>query len=148
MAERLDASCLTCEITFKVDFFDCDPMGIVWHGNYINYFDRARSALLDKIGYGYLEMDKSGYLFPVTEVKVKYMRSLRFGDLCRAKAVLEEYENMIRMHFELYNAETGVLTTKGTVSQMCVEAKNNETQYVCPACFVDKVENCIRAGGF
>ena len=70
---------LTEETEFKVDFNDCDPMGIVWHGNYINYFERARCALLDRIGYNYIEMEKSGYMFPVTEVKAKYMKSLRFG---------------------------------------------------------------------
>lgn len=135
---------LSEEIEFKVDFNDCDPMKIVWHGNYINYFERARCALLDKIGYNYIEMEKSGYLFPVTEVKAKYMRSLRFGDICRAKAILVEYENMIQMKFELYNAKTGELTTKGTVSQMCIKAETHETQFVCPRCFTEKVEALLK----
>ena len=139
---------LSCEITFKVDFNDCDPMKIVWHGNYINYFERARCALLDKIGYNYIAMEESGYLFPVTEVRVKYVRSLRFGDNCRAKATLIEYENMIKIEFELYNAETGELTTKGTVSQMCVDGKTGETQFVCPKVWTEKVEKCLAAGGF
>ncbi len=139
---------LQTEITFKVDFNDCDPMKIVWHGNYINYFERARCALLDKIGYNYIDMEKSGYLFPVTEVKAKYISSLRFGDDCRAKAVLVEWENMIKINFELYNAATGKLTTKGTVSQMCVKADTGETQFVCPPCFTDKVEKYMAQGGF
>lgn len=138
---------LSAETEFKVDFNDCDPMGIVWHGNYINYFERARCALLEKIGYNYIEMEKSGYLFPVTEVRSKYVRSLRFGDICRAKAILVEYENMIKIDFELYNAKTGELTTKGKVSQMCVDAKTGESQFVCPKCFTDKVEKFLAQGG-
>ena len=135
---------ITAEVEFKVDFNDCDPMRIVWHGNYINYFERARCALLDKIGYNYIEMEKSGYIFPVTEVKCKYMRSLRFGDTCQAKAILVEYENMIKINFELYNKKTGEMTTKGTVSQMCVDLKKNETQFVCPKCWTEKVEDLLR----
>ncbi len=135
---------LSEETEFKIDFNDCDPMGIVWHGNYINYFERARCALLDRIGYNYIEMEKSGYMFPVTEVKAKYMKSLRFGDVCRAKAILVEYENMIQMKFELYNKKTGEMTTKGTVSQMCVKADTNETQFVCPKCFTEKVEAALK----
>ncbi len=135
---------LEAEIEFKIDFNDCDPMKIVWHGNYINYFERARCALLDKIGYNYIDMEESGYLFPVTEVRAKYMKSLRFGDFCRAKAILIEYENMIKMNFELYNAKTGELTTKGTVSQMCVKADSGETQFVCPKCFTEKVEKLLK----
>ena len=131
------------EIEFRVDFNDCDPMGIVWHGNYINYFERARCALLDKIGYNYIDMEKSGYLFPVTEVKAKYMKSLRFGDVCRARAELVEFEYMIKMNFALYDAKTGVLTTKGTVSQMCVEAKTGESRFECPEVFTEKVRRLL-----
>lgn len=139
---------LSAEIEFKVDFNDCDPMRIVWHGNYINYFERARCALLDKIGYNYIAMEESGYLFPVTEVKCKYTKSLRFGDVCRAKATLVEYENMIKIDFELFNAGTGELTTKGSVSQMCVDAETGETQFVCPKVWTEKVEKFLAQGGF
>ena len=130
---------LSNEIRFQVDFNDCDPMKIVWHGNYINYFERARCALLDKIGYNYIQMEESGFLFPVTEVKCKYIKSLRFGDVCRAKATLVEWENMIKMNFELFNERTGELVTKGTVSQMCVRACDGESLFVCPSIFKDKV---------
>ncbi len=136
---------LSVETEFKIDFFEVDSMKIVWHGNYINYFERARCALLDKIGYNYLDMEKSGYSFPVTEVKVKYIRSLHFGDTCRAKAILVEYENMIKMNFELYNAESGELTTKGSVSQMCIDMKTGETQFVCPKIWTDKVERLLNS---
>lgn len=148
MSENLNPRILTAEIEFKIDFFEVDSMRIAWHGNYINYFERARCALLEKIGYTYIDMEESGYIYPVAEVKVKYIRSLRFGDTCRAKAILSEYENMIKMDFELYNAATGELTTKGSVSQICIDAKTNETQFVCPKCWTDKVEKYIRAGGF
>ena len=139
---------LSTEIEFKVEFNDCDPMKIVWHGNYINYFERARCALLDKIGYNYIDMENSGYMFPVTEVKAKYMKSLRFGDTCRAKATLVEYENMIKIEFELYNAKTGEMTTKGTVSQMCVEVATGKTQFFCPKCFTERVDALLVKGGF
>ena len=134
-------------VEFKIDFFEVDSMRIVWHGNYINYFERARCAFLDKIGYNYIAMEESGYIFPVTEVKCKYVKSLHFGDMCRARAILVEYENMIKFNFELYNAKTGELTTKGSVSQMCIDAKTGETQFVCPQIWRNKVEKCIKEGG-
>lgn len=146
--EQLDPHCLTAETEFKIDFFEVDSMKIAWHGNYINYFERARCALLEKIGYTYIDMEASGYVFPVAEVKVKYIKSLRFGDTCRAKAILDEYENMLKINFELYNAKTGELTTKGMVSQMCIDQKTGETQFVCPKIFTEKVETLIRSGGF
>ena len=36
------------EVTIRVPFFDLDPMQIVWHGNYLNYFEIARAALINK----------------------------------------------------------------------------------------------------
>ena len=143
----METKFLEYTVEFKIDFFEVDSMRIVWHGNYINYFERARCAFLDKIGYNYIAMEESGYIFPVTEVKCKYVKSLHFGDICRAKAILVEYENMIKFNFELYNAKTGELTTKGSVSQMCIDAKTGETQFVCPQIWRDKVEKCIKEGG-
>ncbi len=148
MSEKLDPHLLTAEIEFPVQFYEVDPMQIVWHGNYINYFERVRSVLLDKIGYNYTDMKESGYSYPVADVRIKYLRSLRYGDICRAKAILDEYENMVKIKFELYNAKTGKLCTKGSVSQMCVKDDTGETQFVCPKVIRDKVENFIRQGGF
>ena len=139
---------LSTEVEFKVDFFEVDSMKIVWHGNYINYFERARCALLDKIGYNYIAMEDSGYSYPVVDVRIKYVRSLHFGDTCRAKATLAEYENMIKIQFELYNAKTGKLTTKGSVTQMYIDTRTGETQFVLPKVWTEKVEKLLANGGF
>ena len=60
-----------------VEFYSLDPVQIVWHGNYINYFELGRRTLLEKIGYDYNEMKESGYAFPVVEISVKYLQPLR-----------------------------------------------------------------------
>ena len=126
-----------------VEFFDLDPMQVVWHGNYINYFELGRRALLEKINYGYDEMEKSGYAFPVIEVSAKYISSLRLKDRARIKAVLMEYENRLLIRYEIRNAQTGVLTTKGSSTQMAYDIKNRESCFVCPPILVTKVEAFI-----
>ena len=55
------------EIVFPVEFYDVDSMRVVYHGNYVNYMEKGRCALLDKIGFGYHEMEKAGYMFPVVD---------------------------------------------------------------------------------
>jgi acyl-CoA thioester hydrolase len=128
------------EAEISVEFFDCDPLKVVWHGNYFNYFEVGRRILLEKIGYGYEEMEKSGYAFPVIEVSAKYLGSLRFRDRARVKAILEEYENRIRIKFEIRNLQTGFLTTKGISTQMAIDMRTNDSCFVCPRVFTDKVE--------
>ena len=80
---------------FKVEFFDTDAMQIVWHGNYVKYMEMGRCALLDEIGFGYLQMVDAGYAFPVTGINVKYIRSLRFGEEATIRSTLLEYEKSL-----------------------------------------------------
>jgi acyl-CoA thioester hydrolase len=136
-------SFVSAEIEFTVEFYDVDSMEIVWHGNYVKYFEKARCALLDKIGYGYKEMKESGFGFPVTDISVKYIRPLQFGERVRAQASLEEYENCLRIQYVLFNADTGIVTTKGRSTQMTYDIAAGTSCFACPKIFIDKVETLI-----
>jgi acyl-CoA thioester hydrolase len=138
---------ISAELEFKVEFYDVDSMDVVWHGNYIKYFEKARCALLDKIGCGYKEMEKSGYAFPVTGISAKFVRPLHFGERIRARAVLDEYENRLRIKYELFNAETGVLTTKGVSTQMAYDIVKDDSLFVCPRIFTDRIESLLARNG-
>ncbi|GBU28108.1 acyl-CoA thioester hydrolase [Treponema sp. R8-4-B8] len=134
------------EAEVTVEFYDLDPLKVVWHGNYINYFEVGRRALLEKIGYSYEEMEKSGYAFPVIEVSAKYLGWLKFKDRARVKAILMEYENRLMIRYEIRNAKTGQLTTKGSSTQMAFDIKNNDSCFVCPSILTQKVEAFITGG--
>jgi acyl-CoA thioester hydrolase len=138
---------LNTETEFTVEFYDVDAMQVVWHGNYLKYFEKARCALLEHIGYGYAEMKESGWAFPVTAVSLKYVSPLTFHDRVRAKAVLTEYENCIKIKYELYNAVTGRLCTKGESTQMALNIATGESSLVCPGIFTGKVEALLRGTG-
>ncbi|MDR2942682.1 MAG: acyl-CoA thioesterase [Treponema sp.] len=131
------------ETEIDVEFYDLDPLQVVWHGNYIKYFETGRRALLEKIGYSYEEMVESGFAFPVTETTVKYPDSLRYKDRIRIKAILEEYENCLIIRYEIRNVKTGKLTTKGSTTQMAYDIKNRESCFVCPEILVKKVSAFI-----
>ena len=127
---------------FKVAFFDLDPMNVVWHGNYVKYMEIGRCALLDKIGYNYTEMVKSGYAFPVTDIKVRYIKPLYFGEHAKIVSHLVEYENMIKIKYEIFN-EKGELTTKAESTQMALNIQKMEAEFSCPEVFVNKVKAII-----
>lgn len=124
---------------FQVAFFDLDPMNVVWHGNYVKYMETGRCALLDKIGYNYTEMVKSGYAFPVTDIKVRYIKPLYFGEHARIVSHLVEYENMIKIKYEIFN-EKGELTTKAESTQMAFNIRKMEAEFSCPEVFVKRVK--------
>jgi acyl-CoA thioester hydrolase len=130
---------INAETEFRVEFCDVDSMFVVWHGNYMRYFEIARHALLKKIGFSYPVIAECGYLFPVASVSIKYLRSFHLDDLVRARATLTEWENCIKIRFELFN-EDGELCTKGESTQMCVNVRTGESSFVCPKALTDRVE--------
>jgi len=130
-----------------VEFYDLDPMCIVWHGNYLNYFEIGRRSLLEKVKYSYDDMEKSEFTFPVVDISVKYLAPLGFRDRARVKTILMEYENCLQLKYEVYNIKTGALTTKGLSTQMAFNVRTGESSFVCPRVFIDKVEAFIREMG-
>ena len=55
-------------------FHDVDAMNVCWHGHYLKYFEIGRAALLRAFDYDYREMQASGYLWPIVEAHLKYVR--------------------------------------------------------------------------
>ena len=128
------------EAEVNIEFFHLDPMQVVWHGNYIDFFEVGRRSLLEKIGYCYKEMEKSGFAFPVVEISAKYLYPLRFGERVRVRAILTEYENGLKIKYEIFNVKTGALTTKGLSTQMAYNIEAGESCFACPEVLIKKIE--------
>jgi acyl-CoA thioester hydrolase len=131
---------ISAEVIVKARFYDLDPMQIVWHGNYARFLEEARSALLDKIGFGYREMAESGYLWPVVDLRIKYVRSIRFGQEVRVTATMAEYEYRLKVDYRLTDVATGKVLTKAHTIQVAVDAATRELCYQSPAVLYEKVE--------
>ena len=131
------------EIQLKAQFYDLDPMQVVWHGNYPRFLEEARCALLDKIGYNYTEMAASGYAWPIVNMRLKYVRPIRFAQVVRVTADLTEYENRLRIEYRIYDAESGEVLTKATTTQLAVVATSGELCLESPAELLDKVRRLL-----
>ncbi len=55
-------------------------MGVVYHANYLLYFEDARTAFLEAVGYPYRAIEEAGYISPVVSFAVDYGEPLRYGD--------------------------------------------------------------------
>lgn len=127
----------------EIPFHDADPMGVTWHGNYFRYLELARSALLNKIGYNFKEMDASGYVWPIVEAHLKYVKPTRFGQHLKVKATLEEYENRLKIAYSITDCGSGERVTKGHTIQVAVEKAGGEMCYCSPQILIDKVRACV-----
>lgn len=119
------------EVDITVSFHDCDPMGVVWHGNYFRFFEVAREALLRSVNYSYGEMAARGYVWPVVDTHVKYRQPLRCEEVVRVIASISEYENRLRIDYVIRNA-AGQVTTKAHTLQVAVNAATQEMCFVSP----------------
>jgi acyl-CoA thioester hydrolase len=130
---------LSAEVEIEVPFYDVDPMQVAWHGNYVKYFEVARCAMLRRIDYDYPKMHESGYLFPVVEIYLRYVKPARFGQVVLAVAKLLEYENRLKIGYTITDRASGERLTKGWSIQVAVDAKSNELQFVSPTILLDKM---------
>lgn len=121
-----------CEVPVRVPFHDVDPMGVVWHGNYFRYFEVAREALLNQLNYGYREMKDSGWVWPVVDTRVKYRSPLAFEQEVTVRARIEEYQNRLRIGYQIIDIASGKLTTSGYTIQVAVDAASGEMSFVSP----------------
>jgi acyl-CoA thioester hydrolase len=130
---------LKAEIQIKIPFQDVDVMGIVWHGNYLRYFEEVRAELLDKVDYGYFQMKDSGYAWPIVDARVKYIKPLHLQQIIQVKARLVEYECQLKIEYEIFDVESGERTTKGYTKQVAVDMESNEMCFVSPQVFLKKL---------
>jgi acyl-CoA thioester hydrolase len=123
---------LSCEIALEPAFHDCDPMQVVWHGNYFKYLEIARCALLRRFDYDYPQMQESGWLWPVVDARIKYVRPLRFAQPLRVRAEIVEWENRLKVDYLIRDVATGEKLTSAFTVQVAVDPASGEMQYVSP----------------
>jgi len=123
---------LSASVDIEVPFHDCDPMQVVWHGNYARYLEVARCALLRKIDYDYLDMQDSGYVWPIVDMRTKFVGSALFAQMITVDAHLVEYESRLKIEYLISCKSTGKKLTKAHTVQVAVDLASKEMQFVSP----------------
>lgn len=114
----------TSQTSFRVRYADTDKMGVVYHSNYIEYFEVARTESIRSLGFTYADMEAMGIIMPVIEVHCKYIRPATYDDLITVTADLHEMPtgHRITFHQEAFN-EKKELLTKGHVVLYFMDSK-------------------------
>lgn len=134
---------ISADVDLKAQFYDVDPMQVVWHGNYARFLELARCALLERIGYGYTEMRDSGFMWPIVEMTFKYVRPIRLAQKFRVSATLVEYENRLRIDYVCRDCGTGEVLTKARTTQVAVSIATAELRLDSPPILIEKVRRLL-----
>ena len=115
----------TTEVLIR--FNEADPLGIVWHGHYIRYFEDGREAFGKQYGIGYMDFFKENVVVPIVHTECNYKKSLRFGDTVIVESTYHPSDAAkIIFTYNLYKKSHKSLVATGTTTQVFLD-KDSQT---------------------
>ena len=127
----------------KIPFYDVDALQITWHGNYVKYLEVARCELLDALEYDYNKIAQQGYIFPIVDMRIKFIKPTTFLQSIIVKSMLVEYENRLKINYQLTDRLTQEKLVSAFTIQMACDFETGASQFVMPRHFIKHIENKI-----
>jgi len=116
-------------ITLRVNYSETDQMGVVYHANYLIWFDRARTELMRETGVTYKELERQGVYLAVSEVTVRYRGAARYDDLVRVRCWVRELgSRRVSFGYAVDRAATDELLATGATSLVSLTHQHTLTR--------------------
>ncbi|MCL4469348.1 MAG: acyl-CoA thioesterase [Deltaproteobacteria bacterium] len=120
-------------IRLRVPFHHVDPMQVVWHGHYFEYFEAARDGLFDSLNISLENFySKYGYIFPVVRGSVKFIRPLHYKDIFVCTARVVDVKRKIVIEYEITRESTPARCTTGRTEQVVLKMPEGTIEYKFP----------------
>lgn len=108
----------------QVRYGETDQMGVVYHANYIIWFELGRTELINSLGLSYVEMEEKGIISPVIDVQASYKKPVRYGDKVKVRTYVKKYDGIrVTYHYEVINGNDEVCVTGESV-HICVRKES------------------------
>lgn len=100
------------QFNVRVRYAETDQMGVVYHGNYAQYFEMGRVEWLRNLGVSYKSMEEAGVMLPVVSLSMNYKKPAKYDDLLTVKTIFKNQQGVkIEFDYEIYNENNELLTT-------------------------------------
>ncbi|MCP3967565.1 MAG: acyl-CoA thioesterase [Lentisphaerae bacterium] len=106
-------------MTYRVPYADTDQMGVVYHANYLVYFERSRTEMLRDAGLPYIEIENREYFLPVSDVNLKYKAPAHYDELITFRSWVDEIHGA-RLKIASEVLLDGKTLAVGCVTLVCV----------------------------
>ena len=104
------------EFLVRVRYSETDQMGVVYHGNYAQYFEMGRVEWLRNIGFSYKFMEEKGIMLPVVSLNMNYKKPARYDDLLLVRTIFKSQSSVkIEFDYEIYNEQNELLTIANSI---------------------------------
>lgn len=129
-----EASNLTHRTTYRVIYGDTDTMGIVYHANYLRWFEIGRTELFRHLGMPYREIEARGLMLPVSEVSCKYHTPAHYDDVLVIEATIDPgFRAGMQFDYTITSQDGQVIHTTGYTRHAFV---NGDGKVVRPPDFI------------
>ncbi len=105
-------------------YADTDMMGVIYHANYLKFFELGRTGFIEDLGFSYLGMEERGYYAPVYDVQVTYKKPLRYGDKAFVNTWVEHNDGIKTVYtYSIVNG-SGEICAEGKTTHIIVKKDN------------------------
>ncbi len=112
------------ETTLRVRYAETDAMGVVYHANYLIWFEVGRGDFFRAYSQDYGIWEQKGYFLPVVELHARYLASARYGDLVTVRTWIQEIRSRsLTLGYEAVLAESGQTLATGWTRHLCTNAE-------------------------
>ena len=124
---------LATEIEIEIRFSETDAMGVVWHGNYLKYFEDGREAFGKEYGLEYLTIFSNGYFTPIVKSEIDHKAPVYYGQKIK---VITKYvptkSAKIQFDYQVVNMTTGEICAVGKTMQVFLEKESRILELLNP----------------
>ena len=112
------------ETTFPVRYAETDAMGVVYHAEYLVWFEVGRGEYFRAYGEDYAQWEQQGYYLPVSEVYARYHAAARYGDHVTVRTWVQEVRSRgLTLEYEVCHAETQQRLVSGWTKHICMDGQ-------------------------
>ncbi len=129
---------LTHQIEVEVKFSEADPLGIVWHGHFIRYFEDGREAFGKEHNLKYLDLYRNNIVVPIVKINCDYKRILRYGHKIRVETTyIDSLAAKLLFQYAIYDVATNEKVASGNSVQVFMQRDNLELLLTLPQFMID-----------
>lgn len=135
---RLGLKILKSSLVVPVRFSETDAMGVVWHGNYLKFFEDAREKFGKEFGIEYLDMYRNGYFTPIVKSEINHKASIFYGEEAQVNITLEKHDAAkIIFQYEVINLANNAIAAIGMTMQVFMNAEDRSLELIKPSFYAE-----------
>jgi acyl-CoA thioester hydrolase len=113
------------ETNLRVRYAETDTMGVVYHANYLIWFEVGRGDYFRALGQDYGKWEKQGYFLPVSEAHARFHAPAHYGELINVRTSLAKLRSRgVTMNYTVIHSDTEHCLSTGWTKHICVDHKS------------------------